>query len=247
MTPISRSLDIALVLLLAALATVLIAWKWKEPYLLGALLVPIILPLVLRLGPREGIMLAGAGALLGPLTEIACVGGGLWKYSETGGLFLIPPWLFSIWACFLPAMILILRGTLGRVPGGRAGDLPLALAGLAGEVVLFIALGRNATLALAASLCILAVALARGPGMETIVLMAAGGVLGPACEALPVARGAWSYIVQDFMGMPAWLPFAYAFFAFLLTKAGLAVSTSALACRKPPSTKAQARDRGEEG
>jgi len=242
MTPISRSLDLALVLLLAALATVLIAWKWKEPYLLGALLVPIIVPLVLRLGAREGIVLAGTGALLGPLTEIACVGGGLWRYSETGGLPFIPSWLFAIWACFLPAMILILRGTLGRIPVGRPADLPLALAGLVGEVLFFIALGRNATLTLAVSLCILAVALARGTA-ETIVMIAAGGLLGPACEALPVASGAWSYMVQDFMGMPAWLPVAYAFFAVLLAKAGLAVSMIALAGQKPPSTKAQARDR----
>jgi hypothetical protein len=72
--------------------------------------------------------MAVAGAVIGPLTEVACVSGGLWSYAETGGIPLIPPWLFVIWACFPTALWLIVRSLLGEMPSSRPGTLSLAYA-----------------------------------------------------------------------------------------------------------------------
>ena len=61
------------------------------------------------------------------------------------------------------------------------------------------------------------------PEKSTVILLAAGAVLGPACEALPVAAGAWTYARPDLLGMPVWLPLAYALFALLVAQAGLSL------------------------
>ena len=60
----------------------------------------------------------------------------------------------------------------------------------------------------------------------TIILMASGAVLGPVCEALPVAQGAWSYATPQVLGMPIWLPLAYALFAALTSFASWSVAAT---------------------
>jgi len=73
--------------------------------------------------------------------------------------------------------------------------------------------GENALLVIVAALLLAAAAFRARPEKSTIILMVAGCILGPVCEAMPVAAGAWVYSRPDFFGMPAWLPLAYALFA----------------------------------
>ncbi|MDD4161781.1 MAG: hypothetical protein PHW87_04805 [Methanothrix sp.] len=211
----SRLFDLFLIAVLVVYAVAAIVSYWQSPYLLALLLLPAPVALVARLG-RPFIAVAAAGAVIGPLTEVACVFGGLWRYGQTGGLPFIPPWLFVIWACFPTALWLIVRSLLGKIPEPRPGTLPLALAGIAIEIVLFVALSENTLLVISAALLLAAVAVASRPEKSTVILMAAGSILGPVCEALPVAAGAWAYARQDIFGMPAWLPLAYALFAVLV-------------------------------
>ena len=209
-------------LLIAALivyASYAILLLWKEPYLLGLCLLPAPLALMARLGP-SGPATVVAGAVIGPLTETACVAGGLWSYAETGGLPLIPPWLPVIWACFPAALWLIAKSLLGEVPSPDRGALPFCLAGIILEIVLFLTLGHSLPLIFGAALLLGAAAVLAVPSVErstVMVLMATGGVLGPVCEALPVAAGAWSYAQPDVLGLPLWLPLAYALFAVLVS------------------------------
>jgi hypothetical protein len=211
----TRLFDLAIVAVLVVYAVSAIVSCWQSPYLLALLLLPAPALLALRLGPSSMAM-AVAGAVIGPLTEMACVSGGLWSYAETGGLPLIPPWLFVIWACFPTALWLIVRSLLGEMPSSRPGTLPLALAGIAIEIVLFLALSENTLLVIIAALLLAAAAVYARPEKSTVILMAAGSILGPVCEAMPVAAGAWLYARPDLFGMPAWLPLAYALFAMLV-------------------------------
>jgi hypothetical protein len=211
----TRLFDLALVAVLVVYAVSAIVSCWQRPYLLVLLLLPAPALLALRLGP-SALAMAVAGAVIGPLTEMACVSGGLWSYAETGGLPLIPPWLFVIWACFPTALWLIVRSLLGEMPSSRPGTLPLALAGIAIEIVLFLALSEKTMLVIAAALLLAAAAFRARPEKSTVILMVAGSVLGPVCEAMPVAAGAWVYSRPDLFGMPAWLPLAYALFAVLV-------------------------------
>ena len=219
--PPSHSSALFSLLLIAALvvyASYAILFLWRQPYLLALCLLPAPLALVARLGP-SGPATVVAGAVIGPLTEAACVAGGLWSYAETGGLPLIPPWLPVIWACFPAALWLIAKSLLGEVPSPKRGALLFCLAGITLEIVLFLTLSHSLPLIFAAALLLGVAAVLAVPRVErstVLVLMAAGAVLGPVCEALPVATGAWSYAQPDVLGMPLWLPLAYALFAVLV-------------------------------
>ncbi|NLH22819.1 MAG: hypothetical protein GX463_11745 [Methanothrix sp.] len=219
--PVSHRSALFSLFLIAALivyASYAILLLWREPYLLALCLLPAPLALVARLGPF-GPATAAAGAVIGPLTEAACVAGGLWSYAETGGLPLIPPWLPVIWACFPAALWLIVKSLLGEVPLPRRGALPFCLAGIVLEIVLFLTLSHSLPLIFAAAMLMGAAAILAVTRVEwrtVLALMAAGAVLGPVCEALPVAAGAWSYAQPDVLGLPLWLPLAYALFAVLV-------------------------------
>ena len=123
----TRFFDLALIAVLVVYAVSAIVSCWQSPYLLALLLLPAPALLVLRLGP-SALAVAVAGAVIGPLTEVACVSGGLWSYAEAGGIPLIPPWIFVIWACFPTALWLIVRSLLGEMPSSRPGTLSLAYA-----------------------------------------------------------------------------------------------------------------------
>lgn len=207
-------MDLAIVVLLVIYAVASIVCLWRSPHLLALLLLPAPLVLVMRLG-RSGLALAATGAVLGPATEMACVYGGLWAYAETGGLPLIPSWLIIIWSCFPTALWLIVRSLLGSIPASKPGTLSLALPGIVIEVGLFVTMSRSTLLIIIAGSILAAAILIIRRERSTIILMAAGAVLGPVCEALPVAAGAWSYAMPQFLGMPVWLPLAYALFAAL--------------------------------
>ncbi|HPE64318.1 MAG TPA: hypothetical protein PLQ49_09455, partial [Methanothrix sp.] len=78
--------DVAIVAILAAYGTLVLATLWDRPYIAALLMVPPPIILASRLGdPRRAAAFALTGAVLGPLTEMACVAGGLWTYAETGG------------------------------------------------------------------------------------------------------------------------------------------------------------------
>ena len=212
--------DLALIAVLVVYAVSVILLFWDSPYILAILLLPAPAALVCRLG-RSFVTVAAAGAILGPATEAACVAGGLWSYAETGGLPLIPPWLFIIWACFPTAMWLIVRAAIGRIPEARTGTMPLAIFGIALEIVVFVSIPDEMLLLFALALMLAAGVFAARPGRSTLVLMAAGSILGPVCEVLPVAAGAWHYARTDIWGMPVWLPLAYALFSVLVAQASL--------------------------
>ncbi|MCK9565553.1 MAG: hypothetical protein M0Q43_05835, partial [Methanothrix sp.] len=72
----SRLLDLALIAALVIYAVAAIVTYWQSPYLLAWLLLPAPVALVARLG-RSFLAVAAAGAVIGPLTEVACVFGGL--------------------------------------------------------------------------------------------------------------------------------------------------------------------------
>ena len=220
--PKASRFDLALIAALVLYAVSAIVSFWERPFLLALLLLPAPLALAARLGP-SALSVAAAGAVIGPLTEMACVWGGLWSYAETGGLPLIPPWLLVIWACFPTALWLIARSLLGEIPQAQPGTLPLALAGIALQIALFLALSENTLLVICAALLLAGAAFRARPEKSTVILLAAGAVLGPACEALPVAAGAWTYARPDLLGMPVWLPLAYALFALLVAQASLAL------------------------
>ena len=124
--PPSHRSDLFSLFLITALivyASYAILLLWKEPHLLALCLLPSPLALMARLGP-SGPATVVAGAVIGPLTEAACVAGGLWSYAETGGLPLIPPWLPVIWASFPAALWLIAKSLLGEVPSPKRSALP---------------------------------------------------------------------------------------------------------------------------
>jgi len=188
--------DVAVVAILAAYCTLVLTALWGRPYIAALLLLPPPLILGMRVGqPRRAAALALTGALLGPLTEIACVAGGLWTYAETGGLPYVPPWNFPAWASFPPAIWLLVGAVLGseapRAPSPRT--LVIALVGVGAEIALFVFLGENPPAALAAGLVLAAVVFLAFRERSTLAMMGAGALLGPLVEALPISAGAWWY------------------------------------------------------
>ncbi len=211
----TRLFDLAIIAVLVAYAIASILHFWRSPSILAVILLPAPAVLILRLGPA-GFGLAAAGAAVGPVTETLCVAGGLWTYTDTGGIPFVPPWIIVLWACFPTALWLIVRSVLGEIPPAQAGNLPMALAGIAIEILVFVFLGEKTPLAFAAALPLAATILLAWPNRSTLILMAAGGLLGPIVESLPIAAGAWSYANPEIFGMPAWLPLAYAMFAAMI-------------------------------
>lgn len=236
MSPARRISDVGLVVVLVACAAAAAAALWTRPGLLTLVLLPLCVPLVLRIeAPRLALVLVATGVVLGPATEALCVAGGLWRYAATGGVPLVPLWIFPLWACFLPALWLVLQAIWGRPPTPRASPVTLlwALLGLLVEVSLFVRLGDRPMLALGAGLALgtAVLAAARRPTLPLVFL--AGAVLGPLCEAWPASAGAFRYATPALFGLPLWLPMAYGVFSSLLWLAGeslvrLAVRSDAL-------------------
>jgi hypothetical protein len=219
-------LDIAVVTILAAYGTLVLATFWDRPYLAALLLVPppVILCAILD-DPRRAAAMGFAGAILGPLTEMACVKGGLWTYANTGGLPYVPPWNFPIWACFPPAIWLLARALLGTEISTTFSprSLILALAGVGAEIAIFVSLGMNTAHALVGGAALAAALILAFQEKATVVMMGAGALLGPLCESLPICAGAWWYAAPaDIFGMPAYMILAYAIFAGLLGHASQA-------------------------
>lgn len=211
----TRLLDLAIIAALVACAIASILLFWRSPYLLALILLPAPAILILRLGPTA-FGLTAAGAVIGPITEAFCVAGGIWTYTDTGGIPFVPPWIIVLWACFPTALWLIVRSILGETRHAQTGNLPMALTGIAIEILIFVFLGEITSLAFAAALPLAAAIILARAKRQTVILMAAGGLLGPIIESLPIAAGAWSYANPEIFGMPAWLPLAYGMFAAMI-------------------------------
>lgn len=211
----TRLLDLAIIAVLVTYAIASILLFWRSPHILALVLLPAPAVLILRLG-SAGFGLAAAGAAIGPVTEISCVAGGLWTYTDTGGIPFVPPWIIVLWACFPTALWLIVRSILGEIPPSQTGNLPMALTGIAIEILIFVFLGEITSLAFVAALPLAAAIILARPKRQTVILMATGGLLGPIVESLPISAGAWSYANPEIFGMPAWLPLAYAMFAAMI-------------------------------
>jgi hypothetical protein len=219
-------LDVAVVAILAAYGTLVLATFWDRPYLAALLFVPPPIILCAMLGdPKRAAAMGIAGAILGPLTEIACVKGGLWTYANTGGLPYVPPWNFVVWACFPPALWLVSRALLGmEVPTTFSPrTVILALAGVGAEIGIFVALGQNTPHALVGGAVLASALILAFRERTTLVMMGAGALLGPLCESLPISAGAWWYAAPaDIFGMPAYMILAYAVFGGLVGHASQA-------------------------
>ncbi len=218
--------DVAVVAILAAYGTLVLATFWDSPYIAALLLVPP--PIILGSmwsDPREAAAMGFAGAILGPLTEMACAAGGLWTYANTGGLPYVPPWNFPIWACF-PLALWLIAGSLSttEVPKRSSPrDLVLALVGVGAEIAIFVAFGMNPPLALGGGAVLAAALLLTFREEATLAMMGAGALLGPFCESLPIAAGAWWYAAPaKIFGMLAYMILAYAVFGGLLGHASRA-------------------------
>jgi len=221
-----RSADLAIIAALVIAASAAIAVLWQHPFLLTALLLLPSLVLGWRLGDlRRALVLAAVGLALGPATEMCCVAGGIWRYVETGGLPLVPPWIFPLWTCFAAALWLIGRAVLGADPDDStpATTLIWAVGGIGVEIVMFVTLGHNTSLALLAAVPFAVLLLLRRRRGLTALFLVAGSLIGPVCESLPIATGAWSYRLPELLGMPAWLPLGYGIFATLVAYAAEAV------------------------
>jgi hypothetical protein len=156
--------------------------------------------------------------VLGPFTEACSVAGGIWTYRATGGLPLIPPWIFPLWGCFAPALWILVRSTVQRAPRPQVPTASLLWLGLAlaVEIIAFVQLGNSTPLALLVAVPLAALLLGFTRRREVLVMFLVGGVLGPLCESLPIAFGAWTYANPELLGMPAWLPLGYAIFGVLV-------------------------------
>jgi len=237
-TALRRIADLGLITLLVAYVNVAVASMWTTPWLLALAFTLPPLVLGLRLGdPRRALAFAATGLVLGPLTEISCILSGLWTYGETGGLPLVPAWIFPLWSCFPAALWIVVRSVLGRAPRSvcQPLHLTLILLGLAIEVFLFAWLGHSTPLTLAAVLPLCALVLLLVRRLEAAVIFLAGGLIGPLCESLPITAGAWVYVQPEILGMPAWLPVGYSLFSLFTALAAEQIGALALQPRRSPA------------
>lgn len=236
-SPQTRIVDLLTVTVLAAFASAVITQCWHQPFTAAALILPLVVILSIRLGdPGRGAIMAAAGAAIGTATEMACSAGGLWSYADTGGLPLVPPWLFPLWACFPSALWLVVRALISEdvcCPAQWTRDLAVSLSGIVLQVSIFLLFGSRTLAAIAVAL-VMAISVKHIlPGRATPVIMLAGGIIGPLCETAPLAAGAWSYSNPDFFGMPGWLPLAYALFAVFVARSAATASSGIKSAHSP--------------
>jgi len=233
-SPRRRIGQLAAVAAMAAAFSAATAWLYESPYLLALLALP--LPFLLGLffsDRRHALLLGLGGALIGPATEAVCVAGGLWTYTETGGIPLIPPWHPPGWACFPLAITLVVTALRPSAFSHNisARTVVLLLLGLAFETAVFVILGTRTFSALIFALAASVFLLAIWRNQAVWLTFLSGLLVGPLTEALPIRLGAWSYARDEFLGMPYYMPLAYGLYAVLL---GFAAHGLAQALRRAP-------------
>ena len=226
-----RLADLVIVALLVGYVMAAVTTLWRHPWILALLLSwpPVLLGVRLA-SHRRALAFAATGLVLGPLTESLCILLGLWTYADTGGLPLVPPWNFPLWTCFPAALWIIVRSTLGRSPRRtfRPLHLVLPLLALGAQILLFDLIGHMTAITLCVILPLTALVLAAARRLEVAIILLAGGLIGPLCESLPIAAGAWTYETPGPLGMPPWLPLGYGLFAVFTSLAAEQIGALAL-------------------
>jgi hypothetical protein len=193
-----------------------LALFWPRPYLVALLALPTPFVLGACFGSlRRALVPAVLSAFVGVIVEICAVRGGTWTYVAPGGPWGIPLWVVPVWANFGLALWVVAGALLKKRPrpGAPASALLWTSGGIAAETALFVEWGRFGLPAFLGGLVLAAIALLLARRMETIVFLVAGAVLGTACETIPVACGAWSYVRADLFGIPMWQPLGYGLLA----------------------------------
>jgi hypothetical protein len=96
------------------------------------------------------------------------------------------------------------------MPQAQPGTLPLALAGIALQIALFLTLSENRLLVISAALLLAWAAFGARPEKSTVILLQQGQSLARSARPCPWLLVPGTTPSPNLMGMPAWLPLAYA-------------------------------------
>jgi hypothetical protein len=205
-----------LVAALVAYVVTVLGLLWRNPLLVAILTLPTSFVLAPCFGsPKRALVPMAVSVASGLLVEFFAVRGGTWTYVAADGPWGIPLWVVPVWANFGLALWVVAAAVAGRKP--RPGAPPLALlwssVGLAAEIALFVGWGSHGVAALLGGVALAGAALLLARRIETLIFLLGGALLGTACETVPVACGAWSYVRADFFGIPMWQPLGYGLLA----------------------------------
>ncbi|MEW5852603.1 MAG: hypothetical protein AB2A00_27715 [Myxococcota bacterium] len=185
----------------------------------------------------QDVLLAVSGIVFGPTLEFFATTTGLWAYPHTS-FGTLPAWVFALWPVFPLCLVRLTHALLP--PDGesrmRAGwELGLGLAILAAEIPLLCALGTSQPMVTTIGTAVMLAAafvLARSP--QAGLMLAISGIVGPVCESLPVALGAWGYPNPHILGLPMWLPTGYALFGFAVVRVAFGLHGVVLGVARQP-------------
>jgi hypothetical protein len=225
-----RIRDLSIVAALFAVVIVALSSGYREPVMTTMLLAGVVALTLLAWHSHEDLVLGLTGIVLGPLIEMAAVSSGLWRYASPSILGL-PWWVVPMWWIY-PVTVNRLIVAVTRTPLSGS-SLWFAGALVAIEVPWLCVFGETRPgLALAGTLLLLALFLARHHARVDLVTLLVCGVIGPGAELVPVRMGAWGYPDGPLFGLPWWLPPGYGVFGAALIHVGLAL------CRQRPARRA---------
>lgn len=183
------------------------------PWLLALLMGGLLWHSTRRWNARADLVVAATALVAGLSLELLATGAGLWRYTHPSFAG-VPAWVLTLWPLFmigLPRLAQLLApsetGALARWPA----SLTLGLGGLGLMFGLLATLARARPGVLALALAVLAGAvLLAAPSRRAVLMLLISAGFGAVCEALPVRLGIWSYPDAD--GLPVWLVPGYAVF-----------------------------------
>ncbi|MBI5496838.1 MAG: hypothetical protein HY904_17625 [Deltaproteobacteria bacterium] len=219
-----RTGDVLHVALLILLAVGGLTLAFRTPNAAGLLLFTVVALALWRWHQPLDFLLAGIGVVVGPTLEYFATATGLWTYPYPS-LGRLPLWVFALWPAF---PVCLVRLTFALVPpdGKHRRHLALevgaGLAVLALEIPLLCTFGTaQPAWTLAGTVVLLAPIAFLMRGVHAALMLLISGIVGPLCESLPVAMGAWGYPNPDILGLPMWLPTGYALFGFAMVRLAL--------------------------
>jgi hypothetical protein len=196
---------------------------WRTPIIATLVALLIFFVAAIFFHTKEDVIFYVCGMILGPLAEIICVNQGAWTY--TAPTFLgIPLWLPFVWGfAFLIAKRI--KEALFTIEHWHAHHVKALLARRFEFILLIdsaiyvllimlvVGLWRSPTLLFMTILCAVIITSGVFHDREDAFFAVFAGAMGLGAEMVFVWFGAWSYGQPSFLGVPLWLPLAYATFA----------------------------------
>lgn len=210
-----------------------VVYYWKNNLYSTIIAIVLVIMAFLLFHKKEDLVFFWLGALFGTIAEIVCVYYGVWTYSNPVVLG-IPLWLPILWG-FAWLFARRIRDTILNLEHLEIHyihhqDLPPRLLIFFYDIILFglavfftAILWKNNILVFIILLILLWMSAHHFHKKEDVLFIVLAGIIGPATEIVCISTGAWFYSNPTILGIPFWLPVAYALLGLVVKRTATSV------------------------